>query len=185
MHLSHLYRSRASDIHDISGMPAAGIRKAMRPDDTTLIAPIAAAWLPGVNHDCYPVGLPPIDRLHYQRRQHQCSEDDKYHIHGSFLSHTRPGRATIEHIPYHYILLYAFLALSSIGGKSLLPPYPTRPAIRKVAELSPSCWRGWRRAGLPKPYGDAILIGVQEIMAPSARASLVSAAFAGVSSIRS
>jgi hypothetical protein len=74
------------------------------------------------------------------------------------------------------------LVRTSIGGKSLPPPHPPRPALRRVADLSPADCSISTGAGLPKPYGDAILKSVQEIMAPHARASFVSAACAGVSS---
>jgi hypothetical protein len=77
------------------------------------------------------------------------------------------------------------LALTSIGGKSLPTPHPLRPVLRRVADLSPADCSASAGAGLPKLYGDAILNSVQEIMAPHARASFVSAACAGVSSIRS
>ncbi len=131
----HPCRSGASEIQRIS--------RTYQGAAPSLIARIAPAGLPGLNRYCYPVGLPSVDRLHDQRRQNACSQNEEHHIHGSFLSHTRPGRATAEDIPYRYFLLYAFLALASIGGKSLPAPHPLRPTLRRVAEPQPER----RRAG--------------------------------------
>jgi hypothetical protein len=116
-------RSGASEIQEVSGPFNVAPRSSSGYEVSGSVPKVAPARPSGLNRYCFPVGLPLVHRLHHQRCQHQCSEDKEYHIHGSFLSHARPGRATTEDIPFRYFLLYAYSRLTSIAGRSLSGPY--------------------------------------------------------------